>query len=188
MPPHDLVLLGCAPITSYQAVLRPTRGVSWPVLCGHDTGDFCPRPCVGHSADWHQVPAERCIPTKSPIPAKAESNCCDDGDPPRVYTQITIGTSGLGQTTAISPAASLALLPVLSPITQLLGSPARKRLSPVRQPTNQSVRVVRDASDRTDPRTRRRSVFAMAAGVVVSRGSPGGVRFRNGSGSSSRLI
>src|SRR5579862_4730724 len=124
---------------------------------------------------------------KRPIPAKAESSCSEDGAPPRVYTHMMIGTSALGHATAISPAASLLLFPVLSPMTQLPGSPARKRLAPVWQPTNHSVSSVRDACDRIRPRTRRRSVVAIAAGVVVSRTPPGGVLFNKGSGLSRRV-
>src|ERR1700723_3727179 len=134
-----------------------------------------------------QVPLDSCAPTKRPILAKVDSTCGADGAPPRVYTQTTIGTLALGQTTAMSPAASLPLFPVLSPITQAVGSPARNRSSPVRQPTNHSVKIIRDGSDRTPPRTKRRSVCAIAAGVVVFRGSPGGIRLRNGSGASRRV-
>ena len=103
------------------------------------------------------------------------------GVPPWVYAQIKIGSVRLDHVTAMSPAASLALLPVLSPTRQPLGSPARNRLSPVLQPTIQAVRRSREFSDSTFPNMRLRRLPAMAAGVVVSCGSPGGERFSSGS-------
>ncbi len=81
----------------------------------------------------------------------------------------------------MSPAASLPLLPVLSPIRQALGRPPRSRSSPVLQSTSQPVRRWREPGDSTWPSTRRRRFPAMAAGLVVSCGSPGGERFSTGS-------
>jgi hypothetical protein len=78
-----------------------------------------------------QVPLYSCAPTKRPIPAKTAANCRAESAPPRVYTQMTIGTLGLGETTAMSPAASLPLFPVLSPITRensVIGGPWRPLL------------------------------------------------------------
>src|ERR1700709_1837061 len=81
----------------------------------------------------------------------------------------------------MSPAASLPLLPVLLPIGQSLGRPARNRLAPVWQFSIQPVKRSREGRDSTSPRTMRRRLAAIAAGVVVSSRRPGGVRFSSGS-------
>src|SRR5438045_1000685 len=86
----------------------------------------------------------------------------------------------------MSPAASLPLLPVLSPIFQFFGKPARNRLSPVLQLIIHSTNCSREACDSTSPSRNRRTLPAIAAGVVVSLGSPGGERLSSGSLWSSR--
>src|SRR4051812_31036634 len=91
------------------------------------------------------------------------------------------GVVGFGQTTAMSPEASLPLLPVLSATFQAGGRPARKRLAPVLQFSIQPVNRSREAGDSTSPSRKRLRLPAMAAGVVVSCGSPGGDRFSSGS-------
>ena len=80
----------------------------------------------------------------------------------------------------MSPEASLPLLPVLSPIFQFFGKPARSRLSPVLQLTIHSLRCSREACDNASPSRKRRTLPAIAAGVVVSLGSPGGERLSSG--------
>src|SRR6187402_3389179 len=93
---------------------------------------------------------------------------------------------GLGQTTAISPDASLPLLPVLSPIVQSAGRPPRSLFAPVLQPTIHSMNWAREAGDSASLVTSRFRLPAIASGVVVSRGSPGGERLSSGSLWSSR--
>src|SRR3954470_12805624 len=88
----------------------------------------------------------------------------------------------------MSPDASLPLLPVLSPIFQLAGSPPRSRFAPVLQPTSHSVSCAREVADNASPTTSRFRLPAIAAGVVVSRGSPGGERLSSGSLWSSREV
>src|ERR1700733_418541 len=88
----------------------------------------------------------------------------------------------------MSPDASLPLLPVLSPIFQLAGRPPRSRFAPVLQSTIQSVSWAREAGDSASPVTSRFRLPAIAAGVVVSWGSPGGERFSSGSLWSSREV
>src|SRR5689334_10624385 len=92
-----------------------------------------------------------------------------------------MGPPAFGQAIAMSPEASLPLLPVLSPIFHSLGRPPRRRLFPVLQPTSQSVRCWRERVDSTSASTNRRRFPAIAAGVVVSWGSPGGERLSSGS-------
>ena len=114
------------------------------------------------------------------LPGRGRAATRTDGHDDRV--------SASDQATAMSPRASPPLLPVLSPILQVLGKPARRRLAPVRHPSSHSVRVRRDRSDSTSPRTRRRNVLAMADGVVVSWVSPGVRKFKASSKSSSRVV
>ena len=64
------------------------------------------------------------------------------------------------------------LVPVLSP-TRQPGRPARRRLSPVWLASAQSVSRRREAFDSTSPSNSFCRVATIAAGVVVSRGSPG---------------
>nr|GAJ32273.1 hypothetical 9.2 kDa protein [Bradyrhizobium sp. DOA9] len=80
------------------------------------------------------------------------------------------------------------LLPVLSPIFQPAGSPPRRRFAPVLQFTIQSVSRAREGGDNASPVTSRRKFPAIAAGVVVSRGSPGCERLSAGSLWSSREV
>src|ERR1700692_3756396 len=96
--------------------------------------------CGSEGSGSPQTAEERCIPTKRPIPAKTASTWRGVGAPPWVYAQINTGSPRVDQVTAMSPEASLPLLPVLSPTRQLLGRPARNRLSPVLQSNIQPVR------------------------------------------------
>src|SRR5690606_14378772 len=65
--------------------------------------------------------------------------------------------------------------------------PARSSGPPTSLSTSHSVNVLRDIGDSASPRTRSRREFAMAAGEVVSRGSPGVASLRSVSQRSSRV-
>ena len=82
---------------------------------------------------------------------------------------------------------SWAPLPVLSPITQFRGKPARKRASPVVFPTNHFENISRDAGARISPGTNLRRFSSIAAGDAVSLGSPGVPSFNSGSVLSRRV-
>src|ERR1700688_2665337 len=71
--------------------------------------------CGSEASGSAQTAEERCVPTKRPIPAKTASTWRGVGEPPWVYAQINTGSPRVDQVTAISPEASLPLLPVLSP-------------------------------------------------------------------------
>src|SRR5260370_35370053 len=92
-----------------------------------------------------------------------------------------------GQITPMSFVALYAPEPVLSPTLQLLGTPARSRLSPVLFATSHLITWSRDDRMRASPRTIFRSSSSIASGVVVSRGSPGPTSFNPGSSRSSRV-
>jgi len=64
-------------------------------------------------------------------------------------------------------------VPVLSPSTQSAGSPACRRALPVVQARIQRMSKSREAGCNASPNTNARRLCAVAAGVVVSRGSPG---------------
>src|ERR1700709_2763388 len=91
------------------------------------------------------------------------------------------GPPDFGQAIAISPAASLPLLPVLSPTFQSPGRPPRSRLLPVLQPTIHAVRCARESGVSTVPSRKRRRFPAIADGVGGLWGSPGGERLSSGS-------
>ena len=92
-----------------------------------------------------------------------------------------------GQRTPTSLVALLPPVPVLSPTRQPFGTPARSRLSPVLLATSHAVSCSREEAESASPRTVRRSNSTIAAGVVVSRGSPGRASFNSVSRRSSRV-
>jgi hypothetical protein len=81
----------------------------------------------------------------------------------------------------------LSPLPVLSPMIQSGGSPARRRLAPVWHAIIQASNRPREAADRTGPSSTRPRVWRIASGLVVSRGSPGNAVFKVGSSRSRRV-
>src|SRR5260370_39829499 len=84
-----------------------------------------------------------------------------------------IGGRPGGHTTAMSLVALFPPEPVLSPIRQPFGTPARNLLSPVLFATSHAVSCSRDELDNAVPRTVLRKTSTIATGAVVSRGSPG---------------
>ena len=88
---------------------------------------------------------------------------------------------------AISFVAPFDPRPVLSPRTQFFGMPARIIGPPVSLRCNQSSSWRRDASDKASPSNSLCMSEQIAAGVVVSRSSPGIALFNSGSIRSRRV-
>jgi hypothetical protein len=88
---------------------------------------------------------------------------------------------------AISFVAPFDPRPVLSPTLHVFGTPARIIDPPVSLRCNQSSSLRRDASDKASPSNSLCMSEEIAAGVVVSRSSPGMALFNSGSIRSRRV-
>src|SRR6201998_617503 len=92
-----------------------------------------------------------------------------------------------GQRIALSFTAPLPPEPVLSPATQSAGIPERGRAKPVRRFFIHAMSWERACADQASPPRILFIVLVIAAGVVVSRSSPGILLLRLGSLRSSRV-